>query len=67
MQHVMLGSLRGSPIGLSAIAMADPRTSGGGLDDTATIRTIHPALDLLLPHTDTAETYGPFHSEEIAA
>ena len=29
------------------------------------IRTIHRALDLGVTHIDTAEIYGPFHSEEL--
>src|SRR4029077_9101688 len=39
--------------------------SGGGLDDAESIRTIHRALDLGVTHIDTAEVYGPFHSEEL--
>src|SRR5213079_3409724 len=34
-------------------------------DDAESIRTIHRALDLGVPHLDTAEIYGPFHSEEV--
>ena len=45
--------------------MAGVYTTGGGLDDTESIRTIHRALDLGVTHIDTAEIYGPFHSEEI--
>ncbi|MGW3636000.1 aldo/keto reductase, partial [Streptomyces sp. NPDC005122] len=39
--------------------------TGGDLDDAESIRTIHRALDLGVTHIDTAEIYGPFHSEEI--
>ena len=35
------------------------------MDDSESIRTIHRALDLGVTHIDTAEIYGPFHSEEI--
>jgi aryl-alcohol dehydrogenase-like predicted oxidoreductase len=45
--------------------MAGTYTSGGGLDDAESIRAIHRALDLGVTHIDTAESYGPFHSEEI--
>jgi aryl-alcohol dehydrogenase-like predicted oxidoreductase len=45
--------------------MAGTYTGGGGLDDAESIRTIHRALDLGVTHIDTAEIYGPFHSEEI--
>src|SRR5215218_10032593 len=50
---------------LGAMTMAQVYTTGGGLDDTESIRTIHRALDLGVTHIDTAEVYGPFHSEEI--
>jgi aryl-alcohol dehydrogenase-like predicted oxidoreductase len=65
MQHATLGSLQVSRIGLGAMTMAGTYTSGGGLDDAESIRTIHRALDLGVTHIDTAEFYGPFHSEEI--
>lgn len=45
--------------------MAGTYTTGGALDDAESIRTIHRALDLGVTHIDTAEIYGPFHSEEI--
>src|SRR5438105_2160296 len=40
-------------------------TTGAGPDDDESIRTIHRALDLGVTHIDTAEIYGPFHSEEL--
>jgi len=67
MLHVMPGSLQVSPIGPSAMTMAGTYTSGGGLDDAESIRTIHRALDLRVNRIDTAEPYGPFHSKEIDA
>ena len=65
MKHVSLGGLDVSRIGLGAMTMAGTYTSGGGLDDAESIRTIHRALDLGVTHIDTAEIYGPFHSEEL--
>src|SRR5215204_6518790 len=65
MKQVSLGGLDVSRIGLGAMTMAGVYTTGGGLDDTESIRTIHRALDLGVTHIDTAEIYGPFHSEEI--
>jgi aryl-alcohol dehydrogenase-like predicted oxidoreductase len=65
MKHVCLGGLDISRIGLGAMTMAGTYTGGGGLDDAESIRTIHRALDLGVTHIDTAEIYGPFHSEEI--
>ena len=65
MKHVFLGGLDVSRIGLGAMTMAGTYTGGGGLDDAESIRTIHRALDLGVTHIDTAEIYGPFHSEEI--
>jgi aryl-alcohol dehydrogenase-like predicted oxidoreductase len=47
------------------MTMAGTYTSGGGLDDAESIRTIHRALELGVTHIDTAEIYGPFHSEEL--
>jgi aryl-alcohol dehydrogenase-like predicted oxidoreductase len=65
MKHVCLGGLDVSRIGLGAMTMAGTYTSGGGLDDVESIRAIHRALDLGVTHIDTAEVYGPFHSEEL--
>jgi aryl-alcohol dehydrogenase-like predicted oxidoreductase len=65
MKHVSLGGLDVSRVGLGAMTMAGTYTTGGGLDDAESIRTIHRALDLGVTHIDTAEIYGPFHSEEI--
>src|SRR6185436_4584740 len=65
MKNASLGALEVSRIGLGAMTMAGIYTSGGGLDDAESIRTIHRALDLGVTHIDTAEIYGPFHSEEL--
>jgi aryl-alcohol dehydrogenase-like predicted oxidoreductase len=65
MKHVSLGGLDVSRIGLGTMTMAGTYTSGGGLDDAESIRAIHRALDLGVTHIDTAEIYGPFHSEEL--
>jgi len=65
MRHVSLGGLDVSRIGLGAMTMAGTYTTGGGLDDAESIRTINRALDLGVTHIDTAEIYGPFHSEEL--
>jgi len=65
MKNARLGGLEVSRIGLGAMTMAGTYTTGGGLDDDESIRTIHRALDLGVTHIDTAEVYGPFHSEEV--
>ncbi|MDT3446826.1 aldo/keto reductase [Pseudofrankia sp. BMG5.37] len=65
MKHVSLGGLDVSRIGLGAMTMAGVYTTGGGVDDAESIRAIHRALDLGVTHIDTAEIYGPFHSEEV--
>jgi aryl-alcohol dehydrogenase-like predicted oxidoreductase len=65
MKHVSLGGLDVSRIGLGAMTMAGTYTSGGGLDDAESVRAIRRALDLGVTHIDTAEIYGPFHSEEL--
>jgi aryl-alcohol dehydrogenase-like predicted oxidoreductase len=65
MKHVSLGGLDVSRIGLGAMTMVGVYTTGAGLDDAESIRAIHRALDLGVTHIDTAEIYGPFHSEEL--
>ena len=65
MKHVSLGALDVSRIGLGTMTMAGIYTGGGALDDAESIRTVHRALDLGVTHLDTAEVYGPFHSEEL--
>src|SRR4051812_18259776 len=65
MKTVSLAGLQVSRIGLGAMTMAGTYTSEGALDDSESIRTIHRALDLGVTHIDTAEIYGPFHSEEV--
>ena len=65
MKHIFLGGLDVSRIGLGAMTMAGTYTGGGGLDDDESIRTIRRALELGVTHIDTAEIYGPFHSEEL--
>src|SRR5947208_6111958 len=65
MKYVSLGGLDVSRIGLGATTMDGVYTTGGGLDDAESIRTIHRALDLGVTHIDTAEIYGPFHSENL--
>ncbi|WP_137845887.1 aldo/keto reductase [Microbacterium sp. 2FI] len=65
MKHISLGGLDVSRIGLGAMTMAGTYTTEGALDDSESIRTIQRALDLGVTHIDTAEVYGPFHSEEV--
>jgi aryl-alcohol dehydrogenase-like predicted oxidoreductase len=65
MKTARLGTLEVSRIGLGAMTMAGTYTTEGALDDEESIRTIHRALDLGVTHIDTAEIYGPFHSEEV--
>jgi aryl-alcohol dehydrogenase-like predicted oxidoreductase len=65
MRNANLGALSVSRIGLGAMTMAGTYTTGGAIDDAESIRTIHRALDLGVTHIDTAEIYGPFHSEEV--
>jgi aryl-alcohol dehydrogenase-like predicted oxidoreductase len=65
MKNAHLGSLVVGRIGLGAMTMAGTYTAEGATDDAQSIRTIHRALELGVTHIDTAEGYGPFHSEEI--
>ena len=65
MNHVSLGGLDVSRIGLGAMTMSGVYTTGASTDDAESIRAIHRALDLGVTHIDTAEIYGPFHSEEL--
>ncbi|MCF2129149.1 aldo/keto reductase [Strepomyces sp. STD 3.1] len=64
MQHIELGSLDVSRIGLGAMGMSDFYT-GANTDDAESIRTIHRALGLGVTFLDTAEVYGPFLNEEL--
>ena len=65
MKNARLGALKVSRIGLGAMTMAGVYTAEGSVNDDESIRTIHRALDLGVTHIDTAEIYGPFHSEEL--
>jgi len=65
MKNAHLGSMTVGRLGLGAMTMAGTYTAEGDLDDRESIRTIHRALELGVTHIDTAEVYGPFHSEEI--
>ena len=64
MNHISLGGLEVSRIGLGTMAMSgyylDPDSS-----DAESIRTIQRALDLGVTHIDTAEIYGPYANEEL--
>ncbi|ARF82578.1 aldo/keto reductase [Kitasatospora aureofaciens] len=64
MQHVSLGALAVSRIGLGTMSMSDYYT-GAGDDDAESVRTIRRALDLGVNFLDTAEIYGPFTNEEL--
>lgn len=64
MQHVSLGSLDVSRIGLGAMTMSDYYT-GAGTDEGEALRTVRRALDLGVNFIDTAEIYGPFVNEEL--
>lgn len=65
MKKAQLGSLEVGRLGLGAMTMAGTYTAEGTLDDAESIRTVHRALELGVTHIDTAEVYGPFHSEEL--
>jgi aryl-alcohol dehydrogenase-like predicted oxidoreductase len=65
MKNAHLGDLTVSRIGLGAMTMAGTYPTGGPLDDAESVRAIHRALELGVTHIDTAEVYGPFHSEEL--
>jgi aryl-alcohol dehydrogenase-like predicted oxidoreductase len=64
MEHISIGGLDVSRIGLGTMAMSgyylDPDST-----DSESIRTIQRALDLGVSHIDTAEIYGPYANEEL--
>ena len=64
MQHVRLGELEVSQIGLGCMGMS-AFYGGAGSDDAESIRTIHRAIELGITFIDTAELYGPFINEEL--
>jgi aryl-alcohol dehydrogenase-like predicted oxidoreductase len=53
-------------IGLGLMGMSAFYT-GAAVDDDASIRTIHRALELGVNFVDTAEVYGPYLNEELLA
>jgi aryl-alcohol dehydrogenase-like predicted oxidoreductase len=63
MRTAHLGELSVSRIGLGAMSMSG--SYGAAPDEAESIRTIHRALELGVTLLDTAETYGPFHNEEL--
>src|SRR5688572_8223824 len=66
MQHIKIGGLEISRIGLGAMSMSGFYNIGEGSDEES-IRTIHRALELGVTHIDTAEIYGPFINEELVS
>lgn len=64
MQHIKLGQLDVSRIGLGAMGMSFGYT-GAGSDDAESVRAVHRALDLGVTFIDTAEIYGPYTNEEL--
>jgi aryl-alcohol dehydrogenase-like predicted oxidoreductase len=64
MQHITLGTLEVSRIGLGTMGMSAAYT-GAGTDDAESIRTIHRALELGVTLIDTAEIYGPYTNEAL--
>ncbi|WTL44402.1 aldo/keto reductase [Streptomyces sp. NBC_01497] len=64
MQHVTLGGLEVSRIGLGAMGMSHGYT-GAGTDDAESVRALHRALELGVTFVDTAEVYGPYTNEEL--
>lgn len=64
MQHIKLGDLEVSRIGLGAMGMSHGY-SDSGTDEAESIRTLHRALELGVSLIDTAEIYGPYANEEL--
>jgi aryl-alcohol dehydrogenase-like predicted oxidoreductase len=64
MNHISIGGLDVSRIGLGAMSMAGYYNIGAG-SDAESIRAIQRALDLGVTHLDTAEIYGPYTNEEL--
>ncbi|MFE4057565.1 aldo/keto reductase [Streptomyces sp. NPDC059096] len=64
MQHINLGDLEVSRIGLGAMGMSHGYTDSG-TDEAESVRTLHRALELGVTHIDTAEIYGPYANEEL--
>jgi aryl-alcohol dehydrogenase-like predicted oxidoreductase len=64
MEHVSLGGLDVSRLGLGTMGMSAFYT-GANADDAQSIRAIQRALDLGVTLIDTAEAYGPYRNEEL--
>src|SRR5256885_15399821 len=64
MKHISIGGLDVSRLGLGAMSMAGYYNIRAG-SDAESIRTIHRALGLGLPHLETAAIYRPYSNEGI--
>ena len=66
MKKITLGTngLEVGRIGLGAMGMSAFYT-GAGVDDVASIKTLHRAIDLGVTFFDTAEMYGPYLNEQL--
>lgn len=64
MQYIKLRDLSVSAIGLGCMGMSHLYT-GHRQPESASIRTIHRALDMGVTHFDSAELYGPFKNEAL--
>jgi aryl-alcohol dehydrogenase-like predicted oxidoreductase len=64
MNHILIGGLDVSRIGLGAMSMS-AYYNIDAINDAESIRAIHRALDLGVTHLDTAEIYGPYTNEEL--
>jgi aryl-alcohol dehydrogenase-like predicted oxidoreductase len=64
MEHVSLGGLDVSRLGLGTMGMS-AFYAGANADDAESIRAIQRALDLGITLIDTAEAYGPYRNEEL--
>lgn len=65
--HVLIGDLRVARVGYGAMRLTGPGIWGAPADHDESIATLRRAVELGVNFIDTAESYGPYVSEELIA
>ena len=65
--HVLIGDLRVARVGYGAMRLTGPGIWGAPADHDEAIATLRRAVELGVNFIDTAESYGPYVSEELIA
>ena len=65
--HVLIGDLRVARVGFGAMRLTGPGIWGPPADHDEAVATVRRAVELGVNFIDTAESYGPYVSEELIA